>query len=151
MQRGGRATARQQDEQEYAPTTGSSIYMPWQTLQALASETGQAVRQTFSDSGINTSGYVQQGVQIHASPQHYKRQDHSHKPQTLLSTGQEKAAQWNVKGVPTPASHALDSVQAEISRVQRKMLSTDAATEVVLRFNYLSGGESKVHSTSCCR
>ena len=58
----------QHDGDSGGSNTASPLYLPWQTISVLASETGQAVRQTFSDSGICTSGHVQQGLQYHVSP-----------------------------------------------------------------------------------
>lgn len=119
--------------------TAGPLYVPWQTISALASETGQAVRQTFSDSGIGTSGHVQQGVQYHVSPNEHS--DHSPQLQeSLLDSGQ---ANW--KGENASAADDIgEAVQAEVQRVQTKMMSTNAATQVILRFNFMGGRESKV-------
>ena len=142
------------------PNTAGPLYVPWLTISALASETGQAVRQTFSDTGIGTGGHVQQGVQYHVSPSEHS--DHSLKThETLLDSMQ---ANWKGDSLPqlqdplldsgqadrkfetTPAAEGVgrEAVQAEIERVQTKMVSTNAATEVILRFNFMGGRESKV-------
>ncbi|KAL3143145.1 hypothetical protein ABBQ38_003414 [Trebouxia sp. C0009 RCD-2024] len=101
-------------------------------MSALASETGQAVKQTFSDSSISTSGHVQQGRQYHVSSN-----DHSDLPHN----GQ---ADQLVEDIPPSSSPDPKAVQAEIQRVKRKLVSTDAATEVVLRFNFMGSKESKI-------
>ena len=137
-----------QDERGFGASAASSLYTPWQTLQALASETGQAVRQTFSDSGVSTSGHVQQGQQIHASPTQYTPADQLYEPQALLDSREVRSVQ-SVTAAPS-RDHDSETVQAEIARVNSKMLSTDAATEVILRFNFLSGRESRVGFTLSC-
>ena len=78
------------------PNTAGPLYVPWLTISALASETGQAVRQTFSDTGIGTGGHVQQGVQYHVSPSEHS--DHSLKThETLLDSMQ---ANWKGDSLP---------------------------------------------------
>lgn len=144
MKRDGHDADRVQLEQGFGTSTASLLYMPWQTLQALATETGQAVRQTFTDSGFSTTGHVQQGVQTHASPLYHRRQDQSREPQVLLDSGQVSVTPWHITDAPVSATDVQDAVHAETKRVERKMLSTDAATEVILRFNFLSGRESRV-------
>ena len=128
-----------------ASNTASPLYLPWQTVSALASETGQAVRQTFSDSGIGTSGHVQHGLQYHVS---------SSKPSEHLSQLQASFVdncQADCKVEDTSAAAVLDreAVQADVSRVKTKMASTNAATEVILRFNFMGARESKVRH--CCQ
>ena len=122
-----------------ASNTASPLYLPWQTISVSASETGQAVRQTFSDSGIGTSGHVQQGLQYHVSSS--ERSDHLPQSQeSLFDSGQ---ADW--KDEETAAAViAREAVQADVQRVQTKMVSTNAATEVSLRFNFMGGRESQV-------
>ena len=129
----------QGDREVGVSITDSPLYVPWQTISTLASETGQAVRQTFSDSGIGTSGHVQQGIQYHVSPSEHS--DHSPQSQeSLLDSGQ---ANW--KGETASADDDMgEAVQAEVQRVQTKMMSSNAATEVILRFNFMGGRESRV-------
>ena len=136
-------------------STAGPLYVPWQTISALASETGQAVRQTFLDNRIGDGGHVQQGVQYHVSPsEHANHSPKSHEslldsmhdplPQLqgpLLDSGQ---ADWKVGNTSDVDGVGRDAVQAEVQRVQAKMVSTDAATEVILRFNFMGGRESKV-------
>ena len=145
------------------------LYVPWQTISALASETGQAVRQTFSDTGIGTSGHVQQGMQYHVSPSEHSDHSLSISPKSQVSLLDSVQANWKAKPLPQLQGSMVDSgqadwkvedipaaddvgreaVQAEVQRVQTKMVSTNAATEVVLRFNYMGGRESKV-GYHCC-
>lgn len=119
----------------------SSLQVSWQTLHALASETGNAVRHTFTDSAVSTSGHVQQGRQVHASPQYQQQQDHS---EALLDSGEVQLKQK----VASPLD-ITTAVQADIRNVERKMLSSDAATEVILRFNFLTEWESRVCPSWC--
>ncbi len=136
------------DEAELgAADAANPLYMPWQTLSTLATETGQAVRQTFTESGLSVIGHVQQGSQHHTSPNPHKVSDRS--DELLLDSGQVGAVQ-EVEANKATASGSLDggAVQADIKRVERKMMSADAATEVVLRFNFMSARESRVGS--CC-
>lgn len=137
----------QRDEADMSAGGASNpLYTPWQALSALANETGQAVKHTFTDSSVGKSGHVQQSAVHHAalnaqaaSPAAFDRN---------LNAQPVDAAETDVK---TPSSsgridHA--SVQADIRRVERKMISTDAAKEVILRFNFLSGRESRVRHFS---
>ena len=121
----------------------SSLYAPWQTLSALAAETSHAVRQTLTESDVDTSGHVHQGLQHHAPPIIDGFADQSDKPESLLNT-HTSAAQRKIKGSPGTDHVNLRAVNEDISRVKRKMMSTDAATEVILRFNFMGGRESKV-------
>lgn len=122
----------QEDTEVGTATAAGALYVPWQTVSALASETGQAVKQTFSDSSISTSGHVQQGRQYHVS---------SNEHCDLPHNGQANSM---VEDIPTSTCPDPKAVQAEIQRVKRKLVSTDAATEVVLRFNFMGSKESKV-------
>lgn len=159
MARPSTSQLRHTDEVGVSSTAGP-LYVPWQTISALASETGQAVRQTFSDTGVSTSGHVQQGTQYHVSPSEHP--DHS--PESQISLLNSVQANWETKPLPQLQGSIFDSgqadwkvedmltadavgreaVQAEVQRVQTKMVSTNAATEVILRFNYMGGRESKV-------
>lgn len=123
-----------------AGTTSNPLYSPWQTISALATETGQAVRQTFSDSGVGTSGLVQQGSAHHAVSRGQADADQS-KPRP---NGQTSAAQQDADSQQAAGPIHAEAVQADVARVEQKLLSTDAATEVILRFNFLSGRESRV-------
>ena len=123
-----------------ASATSNALYMPWHTLSALATETGLAIRHPF-DSDVGTSGHVQQSLQHHASTVGAEPAD---QPACLDRTGSADAARPNSEST-TPACQVDPvAVQADIDRVQRKMMSTDAATQVTLRFNFLGGRESKV-------
>lgn len=122
----------------------TSVIAPWQTLSALATETGQAVRQKLTHSGAGVGkGHVQQGVQQDPTATADGRPwpDES---TTLSHSAQVSAAQRKAKSVETSGHIDQEAIQANISQVQRKMVSTDAATEVVLRFNFMSARESKV-------
>ena len=147
--RNGRAEALPDEGESAAAAAAGSLYVPWQTLSALAAETGQAVKQTFTDSGVSTDGHVKQSL-----PQSYARRKHSQRAGSFEAYDfePEEGLPDNIQLIDTQGLpkglHAgyvdSDAVQAEINRVQRKMLSTDAATEVILRFNFMSGPESKV-------
>ncbi|DBA85888.1 TPA: hypothetical protein ACH3X1_005433 [Trebouxia sp. C0004] len=116
------------------------LHLPWQTLSALATETGHAFRQTFTESGLSTSGHVQQGLQYRTSPSDVRKAAEPDK--TLLDSGQVSAEERQASSVK-PASAHLKAVEEDMSRVARKMLTTDASTEVVLRFNFMSARESR--------
>lgn len=129
------------ERQSAAADAVSSLYTPFHALTALAVETGQAVRQTFGESEVETSGHVEQGSQHIALPKHDDR-SHLSEPEALFADGQVNAAQRRAKVSPVRVDP--DAVRADIDRVRRKTLSTDAATEVILRFNFMGGRESKV-------
>lgn len=117
------------------------LHLPWQTLSALATETGHAFRQTFTASGVGTGGHVQQVSQYRTSPNGIRNADEP--DETLLVSDQVSTVQSEASS-PTPASAHLNAVQEDMSRVARKMLTTDASTEVILRFNFMSARESRV-------
>ena len=144
--RNGSAGLMHDDRELGASNTAGALYMPWQTLSAWANETGQAVRQTFAESGVTTGGHVEQSSQHHIAPDRLSKPDQSEDHETLLDSGQVDVAHW--KATDSAASSRVDAeaVQADISKVKRKMLSTDAATEVILRFNFMSGWESRVRN-----
>ena len=126
----------------------SSIYAPWQTLSALAAETSHAVRQTLAESNVDTSGHVHQGLQHHAAPSTDGLADQSEEPESRLNT-HASAAQRKINESPETDHIYPQAVHEDISRVKRKMMSTDAATEVILRFNFMGGRESKVRPIAC--
>ena len=141
------------ERQSTAADAVSSLYTPFQTLTALAVETGQAVRQTFGESEVETSGHVEQGSQHVALPKHDHRSHLLTEPEAvehidLCADGQVNAAQRRAK--VSPVGIDPEAVRADVDRVRRKTLSTDAATEVILRFNFMGGRESKVRQ-SCRR
>ena len=134
----------------------SSMYAPWQTLSALAAETSHAVRQTLVESNVDTSGHVHQGLQHHAPAHSDSLADLSEEPESLLELQPESllnthasAAQRKIKQSPGADHVNTQAVNEDISRVKRKMMSTDAATEVILRFNFMGGRESKVRPIAC--
>ena len=143
------------ERQSAAADAVSSLYTPFHTLTALAVETGQAVRQTFGESEVKTSGHVEQGSQHVALPKNDDRLHLSPEPEALdlFTDGQVNAAQRRAK--VSPVGVDPEAVRADIDRVRRKTLSADAATEVVLRFNFMGGRESKVRKSclpaGCCR
>ena len=59
-------------------------------------------------------------------------------------------APWTAQNVRANDGVESEAVQAEIDRVQRKVLSRDAATEVILRFNFMTGPEARVTRRACC-
>ena len=124
-------------------SAAGALYVPWQTLSALANETGQAVRQTFTDASVSTSGHVQESVRHHAAPNGHT-EDFLAESEILLDSGQIDPAEWHAKDSAAFSQVDPEAVQADIRKVERKMLSTDAATEVILRFNFMSGLESRV-------
>jgi len=123
----------------------SSLYTPFQTPIALAVETGQAVRQTFRESDLGTSGHVEEGSQHNTPPKNDDRPQQSTEPEALFTDVQVNAAQRRAESSPVGVDP--EAVRADIDRVQRKTLSTDAATEVILRFNFMGGRESKVRQS----
>ena len=126
-----------------APSSAASAYKPWQTLSALAGVTNQAVQETFATSIVNDIGHVEQSLQRHTTPTTPLK--HSAESAVLPDTGQVDVSK---RKSPTGTCSHVDSeaAQADIRRVGRKMLSTDAATQVILRFNFLSGAESRVRT-----
>ena len=118
------------------------VYKPWQMLSALAAETGQAVRQTFSESDDDNTGHVQEGVQQNTATDGDARSDQWRQTETLPVDAEVSTAPWRGRG--SPRSVDFEAVQTEMNRVQQKMMSTDAATEVILRFNFMGARESKV-------
>ena len=138
----------QRDERQSAAADAvSSLYTPFQTLTALAVETGQAVRQTFGESEVGTGGHVEQGSQHDALPKNDDRSHHQTEPEALSADGRVNAAQRKRRDESSPVGVDPEVVRAEIDRVQRKTLSTNAATEVILRFNFMGGRESKVRKS----
>lgn len=133
----------QRDDNDVTPgSAGNPLYTPWQTLSALANETGQAVKHTFTDSGVGTGGHVQQSAVHHTSPDVQADAAQSAVPALNNVTGPVDANE-----VPSTSGRVdPEAVQAEIGRVESKMISMDAAKEVVLRFNFLSGLESRVRA-----
>ena len=134
----------QDDRGHGASNTASPLYLPWQSVSALASETDQAVWQTFSDSGIGTSGHVQQGLQYHVP----SSKPSENLPQFQASFIDGGQADCNIEDT-SPDVLDREAVQADVSRVKTKMVSTNAATEVILRFNFMGARESKVRL--CCQ
>lgn len=125
-----------------AGAASNVLYTPWQTLTALAAETGQAIRHPF-DSDVGTSGHVQESLQHHASPCG-DEPVYTDQPGGPNSTGSSDAARPDVERTTAACQVDAAAVQTDIDRVQQKMMSTDAATQVTLRFNFLGGRESKV-------
>ena len=117
------------------------LHLPWQTLSALATETGHAFKQTFTESGVSTSGRLQQGSQYLSSPNDNRKAAEPDK--TLLDSGQVCGVGSEASSL-TPSSAHLKAVEEDMSQVARKILTTDASTEVVLRFNFMSAQESRV-------
>ena len=120
---------------------------PWQTVSALAAETGQAVmRLTGVDSSTDTVGHVEQSrEQYNMVPEAHERLTESDETEFVVDSAHVSEVRWKVaKG--SSASGQVDpaAVQAVINKVESKMVSTDAATQVVLRFNFMTGRESKV-------
>lgn len=121
----------------------SPSYAPFDALSVLAAETGQAIRQTLTKSGVGTSGHVKQGLQHHTSPYHDAYPGQPDEAGVLPKSDAVTSEQGSL--MYASASVISKAVQADINLVRRKLVSTDAATEVILRFNFLGGGESKVH------
>ncbi|MCJ1297526.1 hypothetical protein MMC08_000313 [Hypocenomyce scalaris] len=129
------------------------LIAPWQTVSALAAETGQAVmRFTGVDASTDTHGRVEQSrEQYNMIPEAHERLADSDEPGFVVDSAHVselfgKPAKGSfISGQVDPAA-----VQAVINKVESKMVSTDAATQVVLRFNFMTGPESKVRH-SCLR
>ena len=112
----------------------SPLSTPWQTLSALAAETGNAIKETLADATLDADGSVKQGSQQHVARELDRQHDLSqNEPQSLSENALDSAT-----------ACADEAVQAHIRQVTRRIVSTDTATEVVLRFNFLSGKEAKV-------
>lgn len=130
------------DGEEGLVHDAGSKNMPWQAaavsaVSALASEYGNAVRQTFTqDSSISASGRVEQGHRVHASAYEHKR------------FGQFEAGHISGQRQGTDKRDA-EAVQADIQRVSRKIVAADASTQVILRFNFMSGAEARVWVATC--
>ena len=141
-----RAHMLQEETEAVESNVTSSLYAPWQTLSALATETSQAVRETFTDSGVDTRGHVQQGLHRHVPQSVQERTTPASQPETfeVLANDQDNGQVWKHASTAQPDHITHEAVQADISRVTTKIMSADAATEVVLRFNFLSGKEAKV-------
>ena len=110
----------------------------WQTVSALAAETGQAVmRLTGLDASTDTVGHVEQSrEQCNLFPEAHESLAKSDEAELGVDSAHVSEARWKVaKG--SSASDQVDpaAVQAVINKVESKMVSTDAATQVVLRFN----------------
>ena len=144
MTKPGDDTSSRGDIERNAADDAEPVYTPWQTLSALAAETGQAVRQTFSESGVDTTGHVQQGVQQNTATNGDAPCDQWRQPETLPAHVEVSTAPWRGKGLSHPGRVDSEAVQIEMNRVQQKIMSTDAATEVILLFNFMGGRESKV-------
>ncbi|KAA6429424.1 MAG: hypothetical protein FRX49_00818 [Trebouxia sp. A1-2] len=142
--RGDEATLQRGERESAAADAVSSLYTPFQTLTALAFETGQAVRQTFGESDL-TSGLVEEGSQFNKLPKNDDRPDHSTEPEAQLFTDVQvdQVDTEQRRAESSPVGVDPEAVRADIDRVQRKTLSTNAATEVILRFNFMGGRESK--------
>ena len=141
-----RAEANLSDEDNTLtePNAASTIYAPWQTFSALATETGQAVKATFHESGVDTSGHVQQGLPYHVARTRREPAVRQNKPDDVPEDYKDSLVQPEATSSESADSVDQAAVQADITRVTRKIISTDAATEVVLRFNFLTSSEAKV-------
>lgn len=121
------------DAKEELASTAGPRNMPWQALSALASEYGNAVREKFTqDPRISASGCVEQSRRVHAS--------------VLDQSGESPASSQ-----PQDADRDLkfaEAVQADIQRVDRKIIAADASKQVILRFNFMSGAEARVRMLS---
>ena len=114
--------------------------MPWQAVSALASEYGNAVRETFTQvTTISTSGRVEQGRRVHASGYKHQHFAQSNEPEAGYVSGERREANSDKR--------VSEAVQADIQRVNRKIVAADASTEVILRFNFMSGAEARVWDT----
>ena len=112
----------QEETEAVESNVASSLYAPWQTLSALATETGQAVRITFTDSGIDTQGHVQQGS-LHHVPQHaQERTFPASRPETfdVLASDQDIGQGWKQSSAGQPDHISQEAVQADISRVSHR-------------------------------
>ena len=127
----------------------ASLYTPFQTPTTLAVETGHAIMPTFGESDLGTSEHSSTcwepsstGSKHDTLSKSDDRPQRSIGPEALVTDDQFNAAQRRAE--MSPVGVDPEAVRADIDRVQRKTLSTNAATEVILRFNFLGGRESKV-------
>ena len=129
------------DQELYDRHAGS---MPWQAFSAIASEYGHAVREAFTqDPQTITTGHVEQSQPLHARLAGPKLSDLP-ELQTPAVSGHSSAALDKIAGVFASPTTAAEAVQAEIQKVEMKIMSADASKEVILRFNFMSGAESRV-------
>ncbi|KAL0050321.1 hypothetical protein WJX82_008957 [Trebouxia sp. C0006] len=126
----------------------ASLYTPFQTPTTLAVETGHAIMPTFGESDLGTSEHSSTcwepsstGSKHNTLSKSDDRPQRSIGPEALVTDDQFNAAQRRAE--TSPVGVDPEAVRADIDRVQRKTLSTNAATEVILRFNFLGGRESK--------
>ncbi len=127
----------------------ASLCTPFQTPTTLAVETGHAIMPTFGESDLGTSEHSSScwepsstGSKHNTLSKSDDRPQRSIGPEALVTDDQFNAAQRRAE--MSPVGVDPEAVRADIDRVQRKTLSTNAATEVILRFNFLGGRESKV-------
>ena len=129
------------------------LIAPWQTVSALAAETGQAVmRLTGVDASTDTHGRVEQSRErYNMIPKDQERLAESDKADFMVDSAHVSEVLWKTAEGSCASGHVDPAaVQAVINKVESKMVSTDAATQVVLRFNFMTGPESKVRH-SCLR
>ena len=78
-------------------------------------------------------------------PEAHERLADSDEPGFVDNSAHVSELLWKTaKGSFAPGQVDPAAVQAVINKVESKMVSTDAATQVVLRFNFMAGPESKV-------
>ena len=133
------------DQELYSTHAG----MPWQAFSAIASQYGHAVRGAFTqDAQKITNGHVEQSQPLHAPLTGSKLSDPP-ELQTPAVSDESHAAVGKAGAVGTSHSTVAEAVQAEIKKVKRKVMSADASKEVILRFNFMSGSESRVCQLGC--
>lgn len=113
-------------------------YVPqaWHALTALASEQQHAFRSIFDVAPVETPGSVQH--------QHESARDHTSAAPAPEEARCATRAESAAEGSQHTAVPAEGAVQAEVEDVQQRVISTDPEKEVVLRFDFLSGRDSRV-------
>lgn len=108
------------------------IPQAWHALSALASEQQHVFGSLFDVTPIETPGAVQQ-----------QRENASEGNRAAAPPNAED--RYRAQSPDNTAQASYESaVQAEVEDVQQRAISTDPETEVVLRFDFLNGRDSRV-------
>lgn len=117
-------------------------YIPqaWHALSVLASEQQHAFRHIFADGqAVKTPGQVQH--------EHESNRRDLNKSAPPPEASDDRLQSTNATEVESEVPFE-EAVQAEVDDVQTRAISTDPNKEVVLRFDFLSGRDSRVWNLS---
>lgn len=121
---------------EYIP----QVHSTWHALSALASEQQHAFRHIFADGqAVKTPGQVQH--------EHESTRRDLTNPAPPPEALDDRLLSSNATEVEREFPFE-EAVQAEVDDVQTRAISTDPNKEVVLRFDFLSGRDSRVWNLS---